>query len=217
MLTFNSIKRRIWRMLSIIIVIAISIASLASVININFAGNKISDGLNKSYMETDLISVYYEKQPMLAIGEKPVNMEMLSNLLKDFQIEEIVPGFQDEYYLSENNIISKLSVKLISFTDFFRERISINDIIGEIPKNEDEIIISNTTAYELFNGEDCIGEVVKLTSGNEASVDVKIVGINSTKNVNGEIYTFISYEKAAELKKSRIKENESYCYRENEI
>jgi len=205
LLTFNSIKRRIWRMLSIIIVIAISIASLASVININFAGNKISDGLNKSYMETDLISVYYEKQPMLAIGEKPVNMEMLSNLLKDFQIEEIVPGFQDEYYLSENNIISKLSVKLISFTDFFRERISINDIIGEIPKNEDEIIISNTTAYELFNGEDCIGEVVKLTSGNEASVDVKIVGINSTKNVNGEIYTFISYEKATELKNQELK------------
>lgn len=207
LLACNSIKRRLWKMLSIIIVIAISITALVSVIHLNFAGNKIADSVNKSYMETDLISVSYEQQAMEGVGEKPINMDSLNNLLKRFAMSAIVPSVQTGYYIYGNNKISTIIPKFIDITDFFRERLSVNTIIGEQPKNINEIVISETIAKELFNEEDCIGKTIQLTNGSgyaQNSIALTIVGINTTKNVNGEIYTFIPYQNTFVLQQKKL-------------
>jgi ABC-type lipoprotein export system ATPase subunit/ABC-type antimicrobial peptide transport system permease subunit len=207
LLALNSIKRRVWRMLSLAIVIGLAIASVVTVLDINESGRKISDKIDKNYLETDLISVYYEKQPMLAAGEKPIDTAMIADLLDDYGINEIVGNYGDRYFFALHEKIIEAETKIIHINSFFNERVMSNEIIGNFPVGDDRVIISEKVALELFETTDCLDEKILITNGEGNSLEVTVAGVNLTKNPSGDIYSFIPFALATELKHLTLAES----------
>ena len=213
-LGLNGIKKKIGKIVSIVLVIAIAISSLVLVLNINSWGKSVSTRTNKYYLETDLITIGISKK-----DQSPwyFNYPFSDNEIKDFKEEYLESYFLEKYYSDvsiENFLIgngysnSELTIKQIGINDYYKERVLINDIEGKFPENDDEIIISEEVSNNLFNGAG-IGENITLFSGEGASIECKISGINHSQNPFGKQYTFVGNILLKELAQRELENNKN--------
>ncbi len=202
----NSIHMRKSKMISIALVLAIAICSIAMVINFNASGDQLSHNVNVNYLETDLINLYYKATPNTGFMEMPFSDKTISDLQTKYAPIEAVNIFQIEtstWLFSAADRTAEVCLKQINIDDFFRERVMSNEIEGEFITNSNEIILAKDVAADLFEG-DCIGETVSVNDGAGESVDVTIVGINHTVNPFDKIYSFVSSSKIKELLAEQI-------------
>lgn len=192
----NSVRKRLSKIISIALVIALSIASLATVININELGSALTHNVNVNYLENDLMNLYYDVTPNTSRMEYPFTEDDIQNVKNEYDIKETVLIYladnHDWFFTSESQM-SDACLKQINIDDFFEERVLSNDIEGEFIAGNNEIIVAEDVAEELFGG-DCIGKNVTLNNGEGYSIDYTIVGINHTKNPSDEFYSFVSAE-----------------------
>lgn len=205
----NSVRMRIGKIISIALVIALSIASLTTVININRLGSSLSHNVNVNYLENDLMTLYYNTMPNCGYMEYPFSEEDIMSIKNEYDLKDIVNIYiadkHNLFFEAENKIIDAC-IKQININDFFEERVMSNNIEGSFIAKEDEIIIAEDTAQELF-GENCIGKTVFLNDGEGYKVEYTIVGINHTKNPSDNILSFISADSLKKLCENKLSEN----------
>lgn len=202
----NSVMLRKGKILSIVLVIALAITSLAMVINLNQSGNDLLRNVNVNYLENDLVNLYYSSTPNTGMREMPFTNEEIQWVLSNYDINEHVPLYlnaTNEWLFSAAERTANVCLKQININDFFNERVMSNEIEGRFLANENEIIIAADVAQQLFD-ENCIGKEVSLHDGRGNSIRMTIVGINNTRNPLDEIYSFVSTDKIKEWLSSRI-------------
>ncbi len=208
----NSVRKRFFRMLSIVFVMALSVSMIVALINYNQEGNAVVEKTNKSYLETDLITVRDNDDYIMPF--KGTAKETVEDIFADYDVDGITEDYSwfrynvmisNDRYTTRNSV----SVKSVNINDFFKKRVLANDITGGFPEKDDEIIVGINVAETLFSSdcESCLGQTVKLNDGNGNSVSVKIVGINRTQNVNKEYYNFIPCNALKELERLRLISN----------
>ena len=206
----NSVRMRIGKIISIALVIALSIASLTTVININRLGSSLSHNVNVNYLENDLMTLYYNIMPNCGYMEYPFSEEDIMSVKKEYDLKDIVNIYiadkHNLFFEAENKTIDAC-IKQININDFFEERVMSNNIEGSFIAKEDEIIIAEDVAQELFGEDDCIGKKVFLNDGEGYKVEYTIVGINHTKNPSDNILSFISADSLKKLCENKLSEN----------
>ncbi len=200
MLGQNSVRRRLGKILSTVLVIALSISALTMVFTMRSWGNSVTTRVNKYYLETDLINISF---PTLKVhnymGQYPFTEEDIAALQDRFQGAIIVPEYYNQmedsssssFLISCGEKTANVTLKQVLLNSLFEERIMSYDIDGSFPQTDDEIIIASDAAKELFPAS-CIGEKIMLHNGNGASREFTIVGVNNTVNPLNHIYTVVS-------------------------
>jgi len=202
----NSVMLRKGKIMSIALVIALAIASLATVISINQSGSELSHNVNVNYLENDLINLYYGATPNAGHMEMPFTDNEIKWITNNYDIKDKVLLYlpiDNEWLFSTATKTANAYLKQININDFFENRIMSNKIEGKFLTNKNEIIIAEDVARQLFN-ENCIGKEVTLNDGKGNSIQMTIVGINQTRNPFDEIYSFISADVIKDLLSSKI-------------
>ena len=202
----NSVMLRKGKILSIVLVIALAITSLATVINLNQSGNDLLRNVNVNYLENDLVNLYYRSTPNTGFMEMPFTNKEIQWIQSNYDINEHVPlylNITNEWLFNAAERTANVCLKQININDFFKERVMSNEIDGRFLTDENEIIIAADVAQQLFD-ENCIGKEVSLHDGRGNSIRMTIVGINNTRNPLDEIYSFVSTDKIKEWLSSRI-------------
>ncbi len=202
LLTKNSIKRRLLRVMTILTVIALTISFLTGAINLQFGSREINDTLNSSYLETDLVEFFYDKDSIYSgSAERPISNELKEFLLNHDGIKEYVEiyNFTNNLYLSNGSILERTTFKQVENNDFFEERIMNNEVEGNFINELDEIIIGKDIKEKFFEDGNAINETIFLSDGDGNSFGMKIVGINNTMNPSGNYLSYISNNAVKEL------------------
>ncbi len=205
----NSVILRKGKIISIALVIALAISSLATVINLNQSGNEIAHNVNINYLENDLLNLYYSNTPNTGFMEMPFSEDDIELVKSNYELKENVLLYLNEsndWIFSVESETASVCLKQINIDNFFKERVLSNDIEGEFLSNNNEIIIAEDVAEQLFD-KDCIGKKVMLNDGKGNSTELTIVGINHTKNPFDKIYSFISAESLKNLLSKVMQEN----------
>lgn len=207
-LGYNSICRHKTKIISIVAVIAIAISSLSVVYWLKNVANTVNKGVNKYYLETDLVSV----SPNIMPSDIYWNS---SDVFLDNQIEDLVNKYDNstyimKYYSNPDSVLfvgngkktGEANFKQIDICDNFAERFQAYDIEGELPDVDCEIILAEDLAESLY-GTNAIGKVMNIYNNLGQSVEVRVVGINHSKGPMDEFYTFVYTDT---LKQLRVKE-----------
>ena len=195
-LGFNSVKRKIGKILSIVLAIGIAICSLALVFSMTEWGNSVANHMNKYYLETDLISLTQNKKDTFPWYHRyPFSAEQIDALKEEYSQSVFVPEYIDvdsqKLLIGTNIKQSPVIIKQILLDKLFEERLSVNDIEGSFPKKDDEIIIADDVA--LVNSDPIlIGDKLMIYGDDGGNIECTVVGINHTKNALGSTYTFVS-------------------------
>lgn len=196
----NSVKKRFSKIFSIALVIAMAIGMIALVFDYNKLGEKVSKSVNVNYLESDLISVFYDSTANLGYKETPFEKTTIQDIKSKYSTKEIVEVYMDldSWFFNNNEKTCQAVIKQVNIDDFFCDRIMSYDIKGEFLKDDDSIILAKDVADTLF-GEDCIGKTISLNDGSGESIIFNIVGVNYTVNPFDEIYSIVSSNKIKEL------------------
>lgn len=202
----NSVMLRKGKILSIALVIALAIASLATVINLNQSGNDLSHNVNVNYLENDLVNLYYNNTPNTGFMEMPFTDNEIQWIQNNYDIKENVLLYLNEsndWLFSAATKTANVCLKQINIDDFFKDRVMSSEIEGRFLTKKNEIIIAEDVAQQLFD-ENCIGKEVILNDGRGNSTRMTIVGINHTKNPFDKIYSFVSTDIIKDFLSSKI-------------
>ncbi len=201
----GSIRRRFSRIISISLVIALALCALAVVKDVNDLGNSVSERVNVSYLDSDLIMLHYPRSANMGYLEAPFDKEKTNDICSKYEVGAVVPVYiqQENWLFSKGNRIFEGAVKQVNVSDFFAKRVMSFDISGRFIENDDEIIIGEDVAGYLFDGE-CIGGKVMLNDGTGFGVEMTIVGVNRTVNPFDRIYSVVSSEKIKELLRDKL-------------
>lgn len=205
----NSVMLRKGKIVSIAVVIAMAIASLATVISLNRSGSNLSHNVNVNYLENDLINLHYGNTANTGNMEYPFSEDEIAEVNHKYDIKESVPLYlypTNEWMFSTGSTAADACVKQINLDSFFEERVLSNDIEGTFPSDKHEIILAEDVAQELFEG-DCIGKTVSLNDGRGNHTDYTISGINHTLNPSDQIYSFISFESLQDMLVTSLETN----------
>lgn len=203
LLTLNNINRFKAKFITIVLAIAIAISTVGIIFFMNFNIGEKTDELNTVYYDADLITFY-----SYALGEKnltsiimgsdygAISAEMINEISESGLFKEVIPVCDVDYYmeLTEENI----NIKLIKLDDFFEERLMLDDVMGDFPEDEGQIILGQDLADKYYGG-NAIGETITIASDYGVSKTYDIVGINGEKNVDGVYYTYISAESISNM------------------
>lgn len=206
MLGWNSIKLRKSRIVSITLVIALAISSIAMAVHFSQSGNRISQNVNVNYLESDLIQLFYPQTMNLGYKETPFEEREIDHIRDTYDLKQIVPIYAEgngSWFFNRGSVIRDGVIKQIAIDDFFEERVMSNEIDGKFITEENEIIIAEDIAEALFDG-DCIGSEIALNDGAGNNISFKIVGINHTVNASDEIYSFVSFGQVKKLLEKQI-------------
>lgn len=193
MLGFNSIKRKFSRIISIALVLALSISAMTIVADLNRYGEEISNNVNINYLETDLVSIYSKQEPNIELGKKPFYEEDINNIREQYEANEIVSTYNYFYKMlfSKEFLTIDANIRQIEINQFFKTRVLANDIEGRFIESDNEIILAEDVANELFGG-NCLNKTIALNNGFGQAIEYIIVGINKTVNAKDEMYSYVS-------------------------
>lgn len=197
----NSVDLRKGKIFSIAFVIALTIAALATVINLNQSGNAISQNINVNYLENDLINLFYNYTPNTDYKEMPFSENDIQWISENCDIKDKVYIYlneNDNWVFSKDSKSSDVCIKQININDFFKNRVLSNDIEGDFITKKNEIILAEDVAQQLFD-DNCIGAKIALNDGNGNNFEYTIIGINHTKNPFDQIYSFVSSDSIKDL------------------
>ncbi|MDR2267411.1 MAG: ATP-binding cassette domain-containing protein [Christensenellaceae bacterium] len=202
----NSVEKKLSRIFSIALVLAFAISALATVINLNIFGGQISDKVNINYLETDLISLYYNYTANTAIKELPFDSNQLDSIKTKYSGKEIVEIYysDDTLSFSYQFLSQEAVIKQININDFFKERVMSNEVEGAFLQSDNEIILAKDISDLLFDG-DALNKTITLNSGFGQSIELLVVGINSTVNPQDEIFSFVSARGLKVLRELQLK------------
>lgn len=202
----NSVDLRKGKIFSIAFVIALTIAALATVINLNQSGNTISQNVNVNYLENDLINLSYSYTPNTGYREMPFFENDIQWISKNCDTKDKVYIYlneNDNWVFSKGSKSSDVCIKQININDLFKNRVLSNDIEGDFITKKNEIILAEDVAKQLFD-DNCIGEKVTLNDDNGNNFEYTIVGVNHTKNPFDQIYSFVSSGSIKDLLEEKI-------------
>lgn len=207
MLGKNSVKRRLSRIISIALVIALAITSLVIVSALQNSGSKMSRKVNVNYLESDLISLFYPATLDYGQRELPFTQEKIAEITQKYGAKEIVPVYagSDSWLLCTQELSCSAVIKEIALDTFFEERIMSYDITGAFPQNAGEIILAEDSAAALFGSpESAVGQTVMLQDGSGNAVTYQVCGINRTVNPFDKMYSFIAADSLYELVRQQV-------------
>lgn len=213
LLGVNSVRMRMGKIISIALVIAMAMSALTLVININSAGKSLSHNVNVNYLENDLLTLFYGMMPNSGYMEYPFSEDDIVAIKEEYDLKEIVSIYiadKNDMFFEADGKTADAKVRQININGFFEERVMSNDIEGHFLTGNNEIIIAENAARELF-GEDCIGKKVVLHDGEGGKMEYTIVGINHTQNPSDEIVNYISAESLKEVCREKIADNMYEC------
>ena len=209
MLGKNSVKRRLSKIISIALVIALAITSLVIVSALQNSGSKMSKKVNVNYLESDLISLFYPGTLDYGQRELPFTQEKIAEITQKYGAKEIVPVYAnaDTWLLCTQDLSCSAVIKEIALDSFFEERIMSYDITGAFPQSAEEIILAEDSAAALFGSpEDAVGQTVSLQDGSGNAVTYQVCGINHTVNPFDKIYSFIAAESLHDLLRQQVED-----------
>lgn len=208
MLTFNNISRYKAKFFSIMLSVAIALAAVGIIFSMNFNVGKKTDEMNTVYYDADMITFY-----AYAIGEKNISSiimggeyaaisdDMMKNISESDLFEAVVPVSDMDYYIDDNE--DSIAVKVIFLNEFFEERLMLDDVAGDFPTNENQLILGLDVAEKYYEG-DAIGKTITITNDYGVSKDYEIVGVNGEKNIDGVYDTYISSEALENMRTSEM-------------
>lgn len=208
MLGANSTKSKVGRLIIMTVAIALTLMAVSVTPFMINGGYEIQNNVNVSYLENDLVSVYYGITANTGRMECPIDDDLIDKITGKYKTKEIVPKYYSDYtdwVIEYGNTTSKVDIKQVCINSFFEERIMQNDISGKFISNDEEIIISEENARELFKDpKKGIGEKITLHDGMGNSVELKVVGINHTQNAYDTYFSIISNEIPQKLLNQKI-------------
>lgn len=194
-------KSQIFVYLTLILVVAVSSTAL----NLYDTGTNVVRSTNNALFETDRIEVKYGGGDFLLPPYldkiQPMSRELLEEAIDTDRYEQITPYYQNldsgflNIYASEEDGGSisggmgffsvDENVQVVQWNDFFRNRLNMLEIEGEIPASPDEIILSATEAQKLREDpNDMIGQKLLLwctvPSGEKTEVTVTAINYSRT-------------------------------------
>lgn len=208
MLTFNNISRYKAKFFSIMISVAIALATVGIIFSMNFNVGKKTEEMNTVYYDADVITFY-----SYAIGEKNISSiimggeyaaiseDMIKNISESELFGAVVPVSDMDYYIQDNE--DSIDVKVIYFDEFFNKRLMLDDVAGEFPTDESQLILGLDIAEKYYEG-DAIGKTITITNDYGVSKNFEIAGINGEKNIDGVYYTYISGEALENMRTSEM-------------
>lgn len=191
MLAKNSLKRRWVRMLTVAIVLALTMATLAMAFDLQGLGNQVEKNVNIGYLETDMLHV----MKTFSTVDKTFSPEEIANIPNIDQAVEVVETYQkwnNFSFSTETAFAHDSSVKCVKWNEFFRERLGTNEMEGEFPTSDHEIILAQDIANTLFGGASAIGRQVTMQNGNGQMLTLTVSAVNKTVNPYGNIYSYVS-------------------------
>ncbi len=207
----NSLKKRRARIAAICTVIALSISFLAITVNLYFNSKELNENLNINYLETDLISVFHDKDKgsmYQTIADRPIGDNVLSSFEASGNVNACVEIYGlNDYILSCESNYSSYEFRQIELNEFFEKRIMSLEVYGSFPKKSNEIIIGQDAAEYLFeNQEEAVGKTVTISSSDGKQSEAVVVGINRTQNSAGTYLNYISNDMTKQLEELKYSE-----------
>ena len=197
----NFFKRKTGKVATTIFMAAVTIALAALVFDLNNQTTKMFDDMNTGYLETDLIQIYTKTANLTnnskygatfsVEGLKEIQESSLFNEVTEFiEMDLLVKNVQAE--------IDIPNVRYIELNGFYEKRIMMNDVSGQFPSSDKEIILGADICQFLFGEASPIGQVVDISNGS-TEIQVTIVGVNNTKNAEGIYLSYMVNEITFEL------------------
>ena len=203
----NSVRVRKGRFVMLIAAIALSITAIALAVTLRRNGGEVSEQLSLNYLESDMLKLHYGFDPNAGYAEKPFSEESITEITDTGEVEEIVKkyypaGPENSFFITSAASISAY-VKQINMDEFFRKRIMSLEIEGRFPEKDEEIILAEDVAEQLF-GKNATGKEILLTIGQGIKRRCVIVGVNHTTNAKDRIYSFVSAELIRGMKEEEL-------------
>ncbi len=215
-------KRRPKRTFAISVITALTIAIGATAFYINNQTENMFDSMNTDYLETDLVQIYSKdtqrtNQTQYGYVLSNEDIETIENAEEFVQVTDFVNmGLIAATYDGKDILssVDMMNVRYIDIDEFYKNRIMKNDIEGRFIENEKEVILGKDVCDELFIEENPIGKTIKLMYSN-SYIEVEIVGVNSTQNVEGHYISYIPASITFELAKGNIESFASIDIKDN--
>ena len=207
-LMINSMKKHKIRSFSFFFILVLCIILLSVSLNLYTDTIDINENLNVNYLETDLVSIMYDKDDYgmyLNVGDRPIEEELINNLANSMTSHYVKKYGESNYFLTYNNNSCMANIREVCVDNFFKDRYSNYNIMGDFLKNKYDIVIGLNQANSIFNNIDPIGKKIKINDGNGFSISLNVIGVNNTETASGEYLTLISNEVIKELVESQYK------------
>lgn len=214
-LAWRSFKSRKIKILPMIITLTIVLIGINLVIAMDVGTKREIDNIGNNFFEQNyyIISSMESESKEFYLNDRNVPLKdsefaFLDNLPNN---NYTLKKYKDVSFNFEYNddVILNTKVKSILLNTFFEEKIFYNNIIGIMPKNHNQIIISKEVADKLDldnNYESLIGQSIKIKSRDVERL-VEISGVNLSFSADGKNYNYISNELITEIAQEVIDEN----------
>lgn len=197
-LTKNSIRQHKGKFVSMSLALAIVCVLLSSFFLAITGVSNQQQALNATYYNLDEVEIYpvdwasQDKDLMMSLFGGYFSDEEIKEIQSSGHFTEVVPFAKDNCWLPDSE--NPFSAKGILLDDFFEERIMSDQIEGTFPETENQIIIGEDLANQLYGGK-AIGETFVLEDFFENEYSFTVSGINHEKNVDGEYWTYVPAER----------------------
>ena len=190
----SNFKRR-WRSLVFVwlsLVLAVTAALTMANVYVTSSGSAAS--LN-AYYEMDRVNI--DRWEMLRSSQDiaALDPDSIAAAAEGVGIAHIAPKYgtfarglavylaPDPFDVWENGFsLESMEIEQFEYNDFYLERMQALDIIGELPKNANDILLSETKALLLTDDpSELVGKTFYLREALEDPVEVRIAGINRSR------------------------------------
>lgn len=203
LLAAKNIKKFKLKFLSMVLVIGISFACVASLFTLGQMMNTQVNDINYTYYDADIVNVrpHYDNTltPQLIVMASE-GVPLYENDISFFEsitdFSEVIPVNTNDFFV--DGINKAIDIKSVKINSFFESRIMTDDIEGGFLTTKDEIIIGNDLSIALFDGQG-IGKILTIHDDYGNEVSLKVVGINHFKNVDGLYYNYVAYDSLLDL------------------
>jgi ABC-type lipoprotein export system ATPase subunit/ABC-type antimicrobial peptide transport system permease subunit len=227
-LTLNNMKSRLFRTISLVVLIAMTVCLLGLTISFGNAEAK-KDAVRNKVDDIDLVEVRLEEVVDQQVVDKIANINGVNAVIPQYGNRTYHQYSDGTYGTASWLVLDTLQaahtpkdelysgIMAVDYSDFFRDRIMTSQVQGKYIDGPNQIIIDKKRADLLFgnNGIDPIGKVVyayvvdSYRISYKPGVPMTIVGVNNRIHNNDNIcYSYISYEFMRDIYESELEEGD---------
>jgi ABC-type lipoprotein export system ATPase subunit/ABC-type lipoprotein release transport system permease subunit len=170
---FLSRKKRI---IPIVFSMTIAMLCLSLILGIISGMNNLINDVNKSILESDKVIIKNYSNRLF----RTIDNKMIKDVTSSVEYEKMIDYYNTKVDLSSGNKSIESMIKVIDYTEFFRDRIRI--IEGRAITQADELLIDKEISELLFEDGNCIGEKIELKTDIGSTHLCTVAGVYDATN-----------------------------------
>lgn len=211
-LSIKNFRLRRRKLIPIIITMSIALLCIGIVLGFYNGINHVIDGVNKTILDSDLISVYNfneEGHFYCTIDDAYYN-----NVIESVDYRKVLPYYEPtEVSVDYNSGIEDAKVSVIDDTDFMRGR--FDDLDGRYIEKSNEILVNTILAEKLTGDRDCIGTKVIISTETGFQAECVISGVTKHFDNNYDDRIYMSKDLNEQMSLVNIREETLLGYLED--